>query len=316
MPTSLRRPPTPAPPAPAPPHGTLVAQDTGIARTHLSDQYYTRTAVAIDCIRDIVSARCTQPHTTWVEPSAGSGAFIKALRHIMPRRSVLAFDTHPQHPQVHQQDFLAWEPISAPQQSIIVFGNPPFGRRSAGANAFIRHAAKFAQVIAFILPRSFSKPSMQHVFPPHFHLRHSSPIPHNAFLVNNRPHHVNCVFQIWTRESTPRPITPVTIPHHFEYTRDPHRNPNAPYDLALRRVGATAGTAHLPSLHFHNANTHYFIRLAPHLQHRNPNQDRALHDHINKNQHLFQKENTTGPRSISQTEFTAVINPYLASLTA
>lgn len=302
-----------------PPPSSSATQDTGIARNQLRDQYYTRDDIASDCIRTLIESNTIPPNATWVEPAAGTGAFLRALAHHLPQCTAIALDLHPKAPQIRQLDFLAWQPLpNRPTHPIIVFGNPPFGRKSAAANAFIRHATRFATVVAFILPRSFMKPSMHHVFPPNYHLQLSKPLPPNAFVVNDQPHDVPCVFQIWTRQSTPRPITAITSPNYFEYTRNPHRDPAAPYDLALRRVGATAGIAYLPSLAFHNPNTHYFIRFRfPYPHNTEGNHDlisRFLHDHINQHQHLFQRENTTGPRSISQAEFTSVINPFLATI--
>ena len=125
------------------------------------------------------------------------------------------------------------------------------------------------------------------------------------------------VFQIWAREATPRPIAPISVPHFFEYIRAPHRDPTADYDLAVRRVGYSAGTAYLPGLAPRNPNTNYFINLLLPPPYNTPATThtitRLLHDHINQQQHVFQRENTTGPRSISQQEFAAVINPLLAA---
>lgn len=290
-------------------------QDTGIARTQLTDQFYTRDDIASDCVRILIESGTIPPKATWIEPSAGTGAFLRALHHHLPHCTAIALDVEPKHPEVRKHDFLTWHPL-LPHKNIVVFGNPPFGRKCAAANAFIRHAAQFAQVIALVLPRSFSKPTTHHPFPPQFHLRLSQPLPRNAFIANGRPHNVPCVFQIWTREATPRPIAITPTPIHFEYTRAPHRDPMAPYDLALRRVGATAGTAHLPSLAIHNPNTHYFIRLLLPDAATQDKAARALHTHLNSPtiQQQLKNDDTTGPRSIGQSEFTAIINPFLAAI--
>jgi hypothetical protein len=154
---------------------------------------------------------------------------------------------------------------------------------------------------------------MQRVFPSLYHLHLSTPLPKNSFTVNDQPYGVPCAFQIWIRKDFPRTIPAIITPRYFEYTLAPHRDPAAKYDLAVRRVGYSAGTAYLPSLVTHNRN-HYLINLLLPPQYNNPTTIiRLLHDHINQNQHLFQKENTTGPRSISQQEFSAIINPFLAT---
>lgn len=312
--------PTPlSPPLPLSPPPAPSPQDTGVARVHLSDQFYTRDDIATDCIRQLIDSNAIPDNAAWVEPAAGAGAFLRALEHYLPQSTAVALDIHPRHPSVRKLDFLTWEPL--PHRNLIVFGNPPFGRKSAGANAFIRHAACFAKVIAFILPRSFVKHSMHHVFPPSFHLRLSTLLPPNAFTVNDEPHNVPCVFQVWTREATHRAPAVASVPQHFAYTRTPNHDPSATYDLALRRVGAAAGTAHIPSPSPPNPNTHYYIRLSPTFPDTTrPQVARVLHDHLNQRQQEQrqhkQPKNTTGARSLSHAEFTTIINPFLANLVA
>jgi hypothetical protein len=224
----------------------------------------------------------------WIEPSAGAGAFVDAAD-----RTVVAMDIEPGRDGITQQDFLAW---TSPHTHATVFGNPPFGRQSALARKFIRHAATFADVIGFILPRSFMKPSMQRAFPLEFHRIHETSIEADAFVVNGTPYNVPCVFQIWKRMETPR-IVPVEGDIAWAYVKktDPH-------DIAVRRVGVYAGKCMLPNNDL-SIQSHYFIKLP------DGNDIAAVIDHLCKNEF---PSNTAGPRSLSKSEINAVLSECVA----
>jgi len=275
----------------------MATQDLGVNRVNRHDLFYTRDDVAQHCVQLLLESGRATAGSTWIEPAAGTGAFLRAVENLTSGTiTPIALDLLPRGPDITQTDFLAWEPL--PHKDTIVYGNPPFGRSSVTARAFIRHAALFADTIAFILPRSFTKPSMQSAFPSCFHLLLSESLPHHSFIVNDKPHDVPCVFQIWVRKPTSRAAATRVDPVGFEYTR------GGEYDLAIRRVGATAGTAYLPSLVHHNPNTHYFITLSPsHRAHA-----RRIMELVNEQEF---PTNTTGARSISQSEINVILNPLL-----
>lgn len=167
------------------------SQDTGKYRTNTKDQFYTSPSVAKKCIQILIS----QLHNgelyspvlpisayLWVEPSAGNGAFLNSIPDTYDK---IGIDIEPRGANILKQDFLTWVPPEQNQKPIIIFGNPPFGRQSSLAKAFIAHSYKFAatSVIAFILPRSFVKPSMSSAFDLHFHCIHSSDVERNAFVL-------------------------------------------------------------------------------------------------------------------------------------
>ena len=271
-----------------------MAQDTGKFRTQSLDQFYTKKEVAEKCVATILQIA---PHTRtyqWIEPSAGKGTFLKALPATVNR---LGIDLDPKSPFVKKGDFLLWEPSG--QSPKIVFGNPPFGRQSSTAKAFIQHAASFASVIAFILPRSFVKPSMSNAFPLTFHCIHTESVEKDAFELNGSPYDVPCVFQIWEKRAQPRSVANKIQEEGFTYVKEN-------YHIAFRRVGGLAGKAYLPG--DHSAQSHYFLKL----------EDRALPycasiiEKINK--HVF-PSNTVGPRSLSKTEANEVINAIILEQT-
>lgn len=261
-------------------------QSTGLRRTVI-DQYYTCPEVARSCV-DILRGFAPMDRL-WIEPSAGTGVFLS----LVP--NALGYDIDPKHTRVKRADFMD---VVVPPGSV-VFGNPPFGRQSTLARAFIRHAAETAEWIGFILPRSFTKPSMQKAFPLCFHLVHSSDLPHNSFVVNDDPYNVPCVFQVWKREETPRNVEEIPRPVGFSFVKktDPH-------SFAFRRVGGTAGRCSLPS--DQNVQSHYFIRL----------DDETKIEHIlaASMTHTF-PTNTTGPRSLSKQEATEFLHSCIANPT-
>jgi len=257
---------------------------TGLLRDP-SDQFYTRSDVALSCV---TALRAVAPsNVPWIEPSAGTGAFLEYVP------AAVGYDIDPKHPRIVRSNFLETEI----PQGCVVFGNPPFGRQSSLAKKFIHHAATGATWIAFILPRSFGKPSMQRAFPPTFHLQNTLELPADSFLVNGEPYDVPCVFQIWKREDTARVVEESIEPDGFEFVKKAD-----PYTLAFRRVGVNAGKCSVPG--DVSEQSHYFIRL----------EDEKVRDDViaASQSHVF-PTNTTGPRSLSKREATQFLNARIAS---
>lgn len=256
-----------------------MAQDTGKYRD-TKDQFYTSPAVAKKCVQ--LLQKVAPRSENWIEPAAGTGVFLGLVS------NAIGYDIEPKHPKVQKANFLE---VQLPEQCV-VFGNPPFGRQSSLAKQFIRHAATKASFIGFILPRSFCKPSMQACFPDTFHLIHEHELPSNAFVVNDLPYNVPCVFQIWKRMDTPRVKKPAEEPIGFQFVKKPET-----HHVVFRRVGGTAGTCSAPA--DQAIQSHYFIRLD------NPATAIAI---IEKSQsHVF-PSNTTGPRSLSKPEAIEFLN--------
>jgi hypothetical protein len=266
----------------------MSAQDTGLQR-NTKDQFYTRPDIANLCVEFL--RLHVQGNAPWIEPSAGDGAFLSIVD------GAIGYDIEPRHPRVRQADFLT---VDLPEECVI-FGNPPFGRQASLAKQFIQHAAPKAKYIAFILPRSFTKPSMQKAFPPSFHLVASMTLPDNAFRLNGRPYDVPCVFQVWVKRDTYRETTPGVLPTGFSFVKK-----TDPYHLAFRRVGGTAGRCSLPS-DLLAVQCHYFLRL----------DDPTCVENVVAQSlaHVF-PTNTTGPRSLSKDEATRFLNTAIANATS
>ena len=305
-------------------------QDTGKYRTNTKDQFYTSPHVAKKCIQILISvlhdAALHSPAPVlplssylWVEPSAGNGAF---LNNIPETYDKIGIDIEPvpgADANILKQDFLTWVPpaqkTKTNQKPVIIFGNPPFGRQSSLAKAFIAHSCKIASTstIALILPRSFVKPSMSCAFESHFHCIHSSDVERNAFVLGgsgggggDTAYNVPCVFQIWQKRSAPRIVPEKITEKGFQYVKE-----TDPRDIVIRRVGVYAGRCFdgggdVNSATEYNKQTHYFIKLdeqfvaAQHVK--------QIVDNINA--HVF-PTNTTGPRSLSKPEINIVLNEVL-----
>jgi len=269
-------------------------QDTGKFRKNTKDQYYTKASVAKKCVDKILSR--FPLNYQWIEPSAGNGVFLKTLPETFDK---VGIDLDPKSPDIQQGDFLSWVPTT--EKKRIFFGNPPFGRQGSLAKSFIKHSAEHADIIAFILPRSFVKPSMSRAFPLNFHCIHSEELEKNAFEVNKAEYDVPCVFQIWEKRATPRSVAPAAKESGFEYVKY-----GQAFHIAFKRAGGLAGKCY-PSGQDYNAQYHNFLKLedkyVPHIE--------KIIAEVNK--HVF-PSNTVGPRSLSKGEANEVINSVLASL--
>ena len=277
-------------------------QDTGKKRINTKDQYYTNPQLATACVAKILELNPTlnQAAHLWLEPSAGSGAFLQAaVSHNIT--NVKAYDIDPKHPDVISADYLASPADPASTKPAVIFGNPPFGRQGSLAKKFIKKAvSQTPQIIAFILPLSFVKPSMYNVFPLNYHMEHSVQVPPNSFQVNAQPYDVPCVYQIWAHKPTPRPPQPTATPQGFKYVAQEN-----PHDLIIRRVGVYAGRAFIKQASAtYSPQTHYYIALDP------PQAAKAAAVTQSLNAHTF-PTNTTGPRSLSKGEVAEVLNKLL-----
>lgn len=167
-------------------------------RTVTDEAYLTSPDVARGCLAVLARTHPLDGFARIVEPSAGDGAFLDAL----PADRRLGIDIHADRPDILQRDFLTWQAPAVKGRTLVV-GNPPFGQRGALAFRFIEHAATFADVIAFILPRGFSKDTFLNRWPAPFHPVAMEPVD-DAFRHGDREHPVRTVFQVWERRAHDR----------------------------------------------------------------------------------------------------------------
>jgi len=270
----------------------MVRQDTGKFRKNIKDQFYTHTDVSKSCIDKIHALYPLIATYRWIEPSAGDGAF---LHHLPDTYNKIGIDIDPKSADIIKADFLTWSAPPTAPAPIIVFGNPPFGRQSSIAKAFIAKSCQFADMIAFILPKSFTKPSMSNAFNIQFHCIYSEELGKNAFVLNGSGYDVPCVFQIWEKKEEPRVLEKKIEAVGFHYVKS-----NEKYDIALRRVGGRAGKCYKnDGTTIYSLQSHYFIKF---------NDTSLLDSYIESiNAHVF-PSNTVGPRSLSKSEVNNVLN--------
>ena len=271
-------------------------QGTGKDRD-TKDQFYTKRTVAEKCVKDILETLPWSSTALWIEPSAGAGAFLGIYD-----GETIALDLEPKAAGVVAQDFLTWAHVGGSKR--IFFGNPPFGRQGSIAKKFLRHACEQgADALAFILPRSFMKPSMYGCILPSFHLVKQVELPKNSFEVNKEPYDVPCVFQSWEKQEAQRPAVEKEEADGFVYVK-----PDEAYDLAFRRVGGEAGKTFLRGETEPSVQSHHFLKFDEGIDVAD------IQKRVNK--HVF-PSNTTGPRSLSKPEINSVLNKLIhASLDA
>ena len=216
------------------------------------DKFYTLPSCSKKCIEKVYELydndndndndnETDKPWDLVVEPSAGNGSFLNQL----PDTNKVGIDIAPEGPGIVQQDFLTYTPPA--NTNILVIGNPPFGRVSSTAIKFFNHAAKWAKIVAFIVPRTFRKTSVQNRLDLSFHLVYDEELPTTPCCFSP-PMMAKCCFQIWERRATLRTRVDLPTKHaDWEFLaygpKDEEGQPTPPQgvDLALRAYGGKIG---------------------------------------------------------------------------
>ena len=225
------------------------------------DRFLTRPEAARSCMDWLRGAVDVSRFDQWIEPSAGIGVFLD----LMPRPRYGLDIVPTAHPEIQEADFLAWMPTGATStdatgntdptgKRTIVLGNPPFGKNASLAVRFFNHAARFAECIAMIVPRTFRKPSVANRLDMRFHLRAQFLMPDGAFMLSDVRHSVPTVFQVWTRESRERKPIVLSRTHPDFAFAPPDQG-----DFALQRVGCNAGRVKTDVAAV-SASSHYFLK--------------------------------------------------------
>lgn len=225
----------------------------GNPRKQGAEQYYTIDSVAKH-FTDILIGIVGKDHT-FLEPTAGGGSFLRALQEAEVKE-ILAYDIEPRHPDVVQADFLS---LNLDKQHLIAVGNPPFGRACALAIKTFNKCAESCDVIAFIIPPSFRKPSIEDRLHPEFVRVYTEQCPEVSFQtpegVVYEMGRLRTEFQIWQRvKGETRPKRQSYRSDKFKFVKK-DENP----DLAFRTHGDGAGRI-LKGLDY-NPRTTAFIKL-------------------------------------------------------
>lgn len=206
------------------------------------DKFYTIPSYSKKCIHKVNELYDNDSWDLIVEPSAGNGSFYNQIE----SSNKIGIDIAPEIDGLVKQDFFTYQPPEN-NKRILVIGNPPFGRVSSLAIRFFNHAAQWADVIAFIIPKTFRRISVQNKLNDSFHLMYDEDVPDKpcSFTPNMS---VKCCFQIWERKSEKRPIIKLDTTHpDWRFLpfgpKDDRGQPTPPKnaDFAIRAYGGNIG---------------------------------------------------------------------------
>ncbi|MDR8057678.1 Eco57I restriction-modification methylase domain-containing protein [Burkholderia cenocepacia] len=218
------------------------------------DQFYTNPQLAQRLFDELIAEHLGDRWSgdvRWLEPSCGTGAFLSLLP-----PDALGVDLDPKCPGAVQADFLSWTPPAGDDRPLVVVGNPPFKHDVAFFN---RCAELGAERIAFIVPRSWQKPSVQNQLDRAFHLAHEEVLPLDAFIFEGQPAEVPTVFQVWERRDEQRPLT-VLPTKHADFAFVPYAQRHTA-DFAIQRVGVHAGRVKDLDAEHLGQGSHRFVRV-------------------------------------------------------
>ena len=266
-----------------------------------SDKYYTNNDIVKYCLNKVKKNIKITNNDLCIEPSAGNGAFIKEIKKVF--NNYKFYDLEPEHKEIIQQNYFTFDinnvinTTNTTNKKIHVIGNPPFGRQSTIPIKFRHKSATFCDTISFILPKSFKKDSLKKHFPLNFHLIYEDELPKDSFKINNIPHSVSCIFQIWEKKTTRRILPEKLIPKKFSFVKK-----EEPHDLSFRRVGVYAGRIDKQTEN-KSPQSHYFIKFNFLLTD-------TLYEKF-KNINYSKKNDTVGPKSISKQELIKEFNKII-----
>lgn len=270
-------------------------QTLGLRRNTI-DKYYTKPAI-VELCKEAIQTHISPTRCDFIiEPSAGAGAFIDAIKQLTENYAF--YDLEPGgHPEIHTLDYLSYVPPSHNMGRIHAIGNPPFGRQSSMAIKFIKKSAEFCDTISFILPKSFKKDSMQKAFPVTFHLVYETDLPDKSFTVDGADYTVPCVFQIWEKRVIRRELEVQLVPINYKFVKIGE----AP-DISFRRVGVNAGVVDT-IIENKSEQSHYFIKFS---------NGKSIEENLAKIRGIqFHHNNTVGPKSIGKQELIKEWNKVL-----
>lgn len=217
------------------------------------DKFYTVPAIAEKCINTVGTKYDWNNWDLVIEPSAGNGSFLTRIPVSKEKR--IGIDISPEHQDIIKCDFLTYSPpktYTGTGENILVIGNPPFGSVSSLAIKFFNHASEWANVIAFIVPRTFRRISVQNKLNMQFSLVYDEEIPSNPCAFSP-PMMVKCCFQIWAKvigagSGAERTIIQLSTKHD-DWTflgfgpKDEKNQPTVPNgaDFAIRAYGGKCG---------------------------------------------------------------------------
>ena len=229
-----------------------MSKKANLEKSRNLDQFYTDPNYAQYFYNKILEHVNVDDFDIVLEPSAGTGNFYN----LFPAAKRVGVDLEPKAQGVIKQNFFDYQPKI--NSKVITIGNPPFGKNSTLAIQFFNHAAKFSDVIAFVLPRTFKKDSVINRLDKNFHLVYEEIVPDNSFIFNDNPYNVWCCAQIWVKKSEARETikryTFKDVSKWFEIVEPEHA------DFSVQRVGGKAGVIRTVDFKSYSPLSHYYIK--------------------------------------------------------
>lgn len=263
--------------------------NTGLKRTG-DECFYTKEDVSYSIVKDIQNVIDFNAFDLIIEPSAGSGSFLKALENINVK-NFKAYDINPMRRDIIKQDFLTLN-VEDLRGKILTLGNPPFGKNSSLAIKFIKKICSFSSVFALILPKSFKKQSRIDKIPEEFHQIYIKDLDKNSFTILGEPVDVPCSFFMYEKRDYKRVKKVKEIENdNYEIVKKPNDVKDI---IAFRRVGANAGKFFTENVGKLSEQSNYFIKFNKKI------------DVSKCNFNTY--ENTVGPLSISKKELIEELN--------
>ena len=208
------------------------------------DKFYTIDSVVDTCIFTITTQYDWNTWDLVIEPSAGKGSFFHKIPVSIDKK--IGLDIQPEHVDIIEKDFFDYE-AGETTGKILVIGNPPFGRNSSIAVKFFNHASKWCDTIAFIIPRTFRRESIQNRLNLNFHLVLDDEIQTKPCGFTP-PMMVKCCFQVWKKRDYKREIVKLDTSHDdWEFlslgANDDKNQPTPPLnaDFVIRAYGGKCG---------------------------------------------------------------------------
>lgn len=305
--------------------------NTGLKRVSKLEKYYTKKEVVNLCFEFIKrELKNIEGEIFILEPSAGGGAFIDIIKSITKYYNFI--DIEPEHEDIIKQDYLSLDDkIKVIKdnkiKTMLIVGNPPFGRQSSLAIKFINKSCNILEntyneiengFICFILPKSFKKDSMKNKFSTYFHLIFEYDLNNSniekCFYVGNEEHSVPCVFQIWKKSNIKRKEKKIENPINFKFIQKSdlssldfiRENLEDTY-ISVRRVGVNSGVIKENLEDIINSDlsiqSNYFIKF-------NSSEDKQKIIQNKKNIE-FKHNNTVAAKSISKPELIEMFNKFM-----
>ena len=231
-----------------------------------TEQFYTPRDLACSLAGEVRNYLEDFAEQRFLEPACGNGSFVAALRDL-GATDVTSIDKYPLIPDATEVDYLDYLP---PGTNYVTVTNPPFGRNNSLSIPFFNHAASHSKLIAFLVPRSWRKWSVQNRLDANFHLVSDQDVFVSYEDSDGNPlakrNELRTCFQIWERREEPRAL--IEVPDNGLLQRATPQSA----DIAIRVFGYGCGTVltEFPrvantTLMFLQASSSEVVRLLPSL---------------------------------------------------